>query len=231
MQEEKRNLITGILGTVAFHLLALVIVLSVKIGKVKSEHKEKLVIEFAEETYKPIEQIIEEAKVPDEPLPNLPDQTVRNIAVNTANKLQEEISTEEYEQEVMKELGMEELYKDLNKPIEEADLAMEEPKKPEENKKKQNYQGPTRVKYNLENRKHRYIHIPVYICQGSGEVIVQIVVDQSGYVINASVKKSSTSEICINETALESAQQCRFNSDLNAPSRQKGTITYTFVAQ
>ena len=46
--DEQRNTLTGIIGTVAFHLLLLFVFLTVKIGKVKNEHREVLQIEFAE---------------------------------------------------------------------------------------------------------------------------------------------------------------------------------------
>ena len=61
VHEEKRNMLTGLLGTLAFHLLLLVGFLTLKIGEVKTKHQELIAIEFTEEEYKSIEEIIEES--------------------------------------------------------------------------------------------------------------------------------------------------------------------------
>jgi hypothetical protein len=40
-----------------------------------------------------------------------------------------------------------------------------------------------------------------------------------------------TTDPCLAETAVSSALVSRFNSDINAPKIQTGTLTYHFVAQ
>ena len=63
VEEEKRNILTGILGTIAFHLLLLVVFLTAKIGKVKNQHQELITIEFSEEEYKSIDSHVFAARI------------------------------------------------------------------------------------------------------------------------------------------------------------------------
>ena len=92
------------------------------------------------------------------------------------------------------------------------------------------YKGPTRVEYHFP-RNHRYIDIPIYKCEGGGHITIDITVNQQGEVTSASIASTDTKEECILETALQSARLSLFDSDLNADPREKGTITYDFVAQ
>ena len=228
---EKRNLYTGILGTVAVHLFALFVLLMVKFDKVKTEHKEKIVIEFADEVeQKSIEEIIEEKPELKE-VPVLDQEELKNIAVNTAEKFDDEISTEKFEQEIMKELGMldDEPEEDV---LDAGDIAMQN-EHPEEKDEKdpEQFKGKTRIEYFLENRKHRYLYRPIYKCQSGGTVVIDIVVNQKGEVVSASVKEANTNEHCVLQTALEASRATTFNTDYNAEARQKGTIKYIFTAQ
>lgn len=231
IHEADRNRINGILGTIAFHLLILVAFLFLKLGKVKTEHRDAILIEFTEEEYKPIEQIIEENKPDLKEMPNLSQEVLKNIAVNTSEEVNEEISTEKYIEEVMEELGMEEMFQNLSTDLEEADVSLE----PEEDKnvqeEKARPKGRTLIEYYLENRRHRYLYRPAYKCQGGGKVTVEILVDRLGRVSNASILEASTQEVCLIETAIQSARSTTFNIDNEADSKQKGTITYTFIAQ
>ncbi len=63
-----------------------------------------------------------------------------------------------------------------------------------------------------------------------GYVIVNIVVNQSGKVINASAKPGGCTACeseCVSK-AVASAKQAKFNADPNAKVQQSGTITYNF---
>ncbi|MBN1598452.1 MAG: energy transducer TonB [Bacteroidales bacterium] len=231
LKEEEKNILTGIVGTIGIHLLVLVIFLIARLEKVHDRHQEQIVIEFDEQLYKTIEQLIEEKKQIESKATPLTQEEVKNIAVNTANQLEQQISTDKYIENLKKELNIE----DLNpKPPEKANdpVVESEIKKPErEEKKKSEYHGPTRISYFLKNRTDRYIHRPIYKCQGGGKVVVSIMVNNNGEVINANIESTSTPEGCVSETALESAYRSLFNIDLGADPRQKGTITYEFVAQ
>ena len=233
LKEEEKNIITGILGTVSIHLLVIIIFLTARLDKVHDKHQEKMVIEFDEQTYKTLEQLLQENKAENSDIKPLTQEAVKNIAVNTANQLEEKISTEKYIEQLKKELNINDNNDQMDKLLGDEPVVQtkkQDQKKPVE-KKDMYYKGPTRINFFLEGRTGRYIHIPVYKCQGSGKVVIDIVVNQQGEVISTSVASANTSEECIIRTALESAKISLFNIDLNAEPRQKGTISYEFVAQ
>jgi len=94
------------------------------------------------------------------------------------------------------------------------------------------YSGESNIVYYLENRYHTSLPIPIYLAQGGGKVIIEITVDQNGKVIQAKLQSGQRikDEQLINY-ATSAALQTLFNADSNAPSPQKGTIHYNFVAQ
>jgi len=232
LKEEEKNIITGLLGTISLHLLVLIIFLLARLDKVHDVHRETIVIEFDEQTYKTLEQLIQENKADDSEVKPLSQEAIKNIAVNTANQLNEKISTEKYIEQLKEELNIDELNAQNNKSLgQEPIVQSEKPLPVKRGQKPMYYKGPTRINFFLVGRTGRYIHIPVYKCQGSGKVVIDIVVNQQGKVISTSVASANTSEECIIETALESAGISLFNIDMEAESRQKGTISYEFVAQ
>jgi TonB family protein len=95
------------------------------------------------------------------------------------------------------------------------------------------YRGPTNIYFDLVNRRQIDLYIPVYKCQGNGKVVVNITVNQAGEVENAVIDKTtSDNDECLFDAANDAATRSRFNADFkNAPLKQKGTITYLFVAQ
>jgi len=232
LKEEEKNIITGLLGTISLHLLVLIIFLLARLDKVHDVHRETIVIEFDEQTYKTLEQLIQENKADNSEVKPLSQEAIKNIAVNTANQLNEKISTEKYIEKLKEELNIDELNAQNNKSLgQEPIVQSEKPLPVKREQKPMYYKGPTRINFFLVGRTGRYIHIPVYKCQGSGKVVIDIVVNQQGKVISTSVASANTSEECIIETALESAGISLFNIDMEAESRQKGTISYEFVAQ
>ena len=95
-----------------------------------------------------------------------------------------------------------------------------------------NYRGATRIEYYLEGRTERYLPVPIYKCQGAGIVMLRIEVNPSGDVVKATVAASeSVTDECLIETAISSALVSKFNSDINAPKIQTGTLAFQFVAQ
>ena len=91
-------------------------------------------------------------------------------------------------------------------------------------------QGNVTVSYDLEGRTATYLHVPAYQCREGGTVVVGITVNRNGEVISAAVEQASPGE-CIAERAVQAARASSFNADAGAPERQRGTITYVFVAQ
>jgi TonB family protein len=235
IREEEKNIISAILATVLVHLLILITCLIFRIQKEKVLRQEQLVIEFDMDAFKTAEQLIKENKTPEvKEEQYLSQDDAKNIAVNTANKLEQELSTDKYIEEVKEELG-------IKDPVPKQQFVTNEEENSENIEKKvytppvkekiANYKGPTRITCYLENRKIRYTQVPVYICQGGGIVIVGIIVDPKGTVLNASIESTNSEEECFSEAALEAARLTLFSIDLNAEPRVKGTITYEFVPQ
>jgi hypothetical protein len=237
------NNVNSILGAISLHLLIVAAFLLFKLGENRDMQKEQVLIEFNEEMLLPEDRLTENN--PDEgdmadAMPVLDNRTTHSIASNVAAKLDEEISTEKYEQQVMEELGISSL---KNQP---ADIARDQA--PDENAIGQRQQDEkqetdrevpnvlrkdnTTVSYFLMNRYHRYVYIPTYKCQGGGTVILDIVIDQGGKVISALIAENkSTRDPCLLEEAYRSAVSAQFNADSKAPVKQLGTISYVFLAQ
>jgi TonB family protein len=245
LKEEEKNIYTAILGTASFHLLILVAFLIVQLGEVKIEGKEQVVIEFDEQAYKAIQEYAKQMKplntysdkaavVKGADAIRLSQDAIKNIAVNTSEKIKDQISTEKYIEQVKQELGIKELNQQLDRSVgeepiaEDANANKNTPPPPAEKKM---YHGPTRISYSLEGRSDRYMHVPVYKCESSGNVIVNIVVSPAGAVIGESVESSSTSDECLIEAAIDAAHKSQFSIELKAESRERGTISYEFVAQ
>jgi len=94
------------------------------------------------------------------------------------------------------------------------------------------YSGKSNIHYSLKDRYHVRLPIPVYLAKGGGVVTVDIQVDRSGNVIKAVVNSTKNiADPMLPEYALQAAGGTVFNEKLDAPSVQKGTITYHFVPQ
>ena len=210
--------------------------LFLKIGKIRDYHKEQLEIEFTSEM-ESIEEIIQSSENYENlEMPELDEQTISNIARNISSQLEQEISTDQYEKQVMEELGIESLQPETPEYSED-DMTMVENQEipddpPPEEIMNTIVRDNTTVTYDLENRWHKYIYIPAYKCEGGGTVILSIEVDQQGKVTSVNVLKNiSTNDPCLLDEATNSARNAIFNSSSNALPRQTGTITYIFLPQ
>lgn len=235
--------VNSILGAISLHLMVVIIFLWFKLGESVDRQKEQVLIEFSDEI-RPLEdktQKTEEAiRANEEAMPALSAGEVHSIAANVSSKLDEKISTQKYEQEVMKELGMTSM---KPQPAETAEppsddenavgkTAGEVKSEPEPYVPNIIRKDNTTVSYFLENRWHTYIYIPTYKCQGGGTVIIDLVINQAGKVISAVIAENkSTHDECLLEEAYRSATTAHFNSDSKSPTKQLGTITYVFLAQ
>ncbi|HEX2394766.1 MAG TPA: hypothetical protein VHI78_05430 [Bacteroidales bacterium] len=237
--------VNSILGAISLHLLVVIAFLGFKLGNMEEMQKEQILIEFNEETLPP-----EEEKRPEEMNEEAGDEylgldqrELHSIASNAASKLDKEISTSDYEKQVMEELGISSLEapgKEMEQQVKEkeADENAIEQKTTDEAKKQDNSvpnvirKENTTVSYFLEGRWHNYLYIPTYKCQGGGTVYLDIIIDQSGKVISAMIQENkSTADPCLREEAYHSAVSARFNPDRSASSKQLGSITYVFLAQ
>jgi len=244
--------IVGILGTVIIHLIAGIIFMTFKLQTLKTDKQriEKFEIEFA--AIEEQETARRPAELPPTSVENIlyDDVEMLNIARNLSSRSEEKIDPDDYINKVKEELiqsgrlGMDNYIdsrRGNNQMTEDDYLSMEDQEKevrkeaePKDSQKMAaNYQGPTRIYYDLQGRNHTYLPIPIYKCQGSGKIVLVIEVTQKGYVENAKVEESesTSNDECLYETAIGAALLSRFEPNLNAPRTQKGTLTYIFVAQ
>jgi hypothetical protein len=237
-KRDRTYTLTGLLIALAIHLFLLVLFLSFKLGEAKLKNTELVTIEFVPEEIKELAKIPDYGKQPiNSNFQLLSQEAMSNIASNTAEKLNENISTDKYINEVMNELGIKDLNPN-NSPAQPDDESISEEDKrnmpSEKQKDKENSYnfGNSRVEYNIgDGRKARYVDRPNYRCQGGGNVVVRVVIGQSGEIIESKIESSTTSEECIIEAALASANRWLFKSDYNAPKRVDGQISFIFVPQ
>ena len=241
--------LAGILGAVIIHLAAAIVFMLFQLKTLNSNHSEEFIVEF--QTVKESDDQKDLIELPASGIESIlqGNEEYLNIARNLANQPAEQVDPEDYidmvkeeliqsgllgrdnyidEQKKMKETTGEESVAIEMIPDEKAD---EKPKTSQE--MAANYQGPTRIYYDLAGRTHAYLPIPIYKCEGSGIVILLIHVNQKGVVEQASIieGQSTTTDPCLSETAVSTALVSRFNSDINSPKIQTGTLTYQFVAQ
>jgi hypothetical protein len=242
--------LAGILGTVIIHLIAGIIFMSFQIRSLNMDLADEFSIEFV-----PSEETEDSEKLIELPAATVEkilqgDEEMLNIARNLANQSEVKIDASDYIDRVKEELiksgklGADNYIDEKRKADEmkgDEKLAFENDtvnknngNEPEESQKMAaNYRGPTRIYYDLPGRNHTYLPIPIYKCEGSGKVVLAIYVNQKGVVEKAQViaNQSTTAEPCLLETAVSTALISRFNSDINSPKMESGTLTYHFVAQ
>lgn len=235
--------LAGILGTVIIHLLAAILFVSVKLNSLERDKLAEYLVVLEEPKTDASKEDIDLAAISDPSITDV-DARIRNLIRNMADQTDPVIDADEYQDHVKEELIKQGLLTEDNfiddwrnrvmnedGAVEMAEIIKEQ-QKPDE-QKPLNYQGPTRVYYNLEGRYHRRLPIPVYKCEGEGKVTVSIDVDSNGRVTEARViaAESSTDEQCLLETAVNSAMSTLFNISPASPKKQTGTITFHFVAQ
>jgi hypothetical protein len=229
-----------ILSTIILHLLIFIVIFSYKI-------RQETIIQ--PESYVEIQPITP----PEEQRQNKPndDKTQSeinrmlresgsaksNVAVNSADKLEKDVSTEEYLKQLRNNYNFDmpgEKSASKEKIEENDDNNTPATQVAAQTKPKPGYKkGMTNIEYYLPNRKDLRLPVPVYKCEGSGLVTVKIEVSQQGRVVSCAVdRKNSDASECFVEEALKSARSSMFNGDYQkAPARQSGTITYRFIAQ
>lgn len=90
--------------------------------------------------------------------------------------------------------------------------------------------GTNGVSYSLQGRGFRSLPTPKYDYQGEGRVVVDVSVDRTGKVIQATpgTKGSTTLDEYLLKVAKDAALEAKFDEKPDAPVVQKGTITYNF---
>lgn len=231
----------GILSTIVVHLLLIVVFLVLKIETRKEYYGSTIEMEFEEPKEEPIpQQKLEPTLPPDVLKPEYETEAILNFAVDASKTdLNAGLSDE-------KNIDADELYREANKVYErmqqnrelyeqsQKDIEANIPNTPEKTvpkSKEGRYKGPTVVSYYLLGRKALYLPVPSYKCELGGQVVVNIEVKPDGRVSDASIDwANSVTDDCINQAAIQAAMASIFTS-VSGTARQRGSITYLFVAQ
>jgi len=85
----------------------------------------------------------------------------------------------------------------------------------------------------LKGRNPLSLPKPEYTRQEKGVIVVEVIVNQYGDVVEAAGgKKGSTiTDNNLVKAAEKAALKAKFDTKTNAPPRQTGTITYTFILE
>lgn len=235
----------GIIGTVLFHMLALVMILFVKVNKESVPQDNIIYIDL--KVFEEIQRM--EALKPDpENRLKSPARQARNIAVNqTEDRIEKYDDNQNYrvsnraaEREAQKRIdqAVKDIIKENDLNPEDKELPKTETKpidfyQPQKIEEEQIYKGPTNIYYKLDDRKVSYLPIPVYKCKGGATVQVDIRVGQRGKVELASISNAGTDtrDPCFLDAAKDAAKRTRFNFSTSANALQQGYIIYHFVAQ
>lgn len=237
----KRN-IYGIIGTLIFHILLIAVFLLAEMDIKGNVKEEEIIIEFPDIPDIPEPEIPEEQEEIEEEIVENNDSYQTNVASNRLSSENNTQSSDDYiDDEFMKELeAAQQLVSDVNNQLSKEKVNINDIKMPVESTEGMNpdsiknviYIGESNIVYYLENRHHVQLPKPIYLSQGGGKVIVDIVVNQSGKVMSAQARKNSAiTDENILEYARIAAIRTVFNESQSAPKQQKGSIHYTFVAQ
>ncbi len=237
-ESDKKSRKVGLLVTVAFHLLLIIVFLIISISRVVRQEisfvsDQQLSERLQQEEIDKKESIREAARSQlDDQLAGRPVQQYRAVAVQRNTPLKDDRNT-----------NADKLYKDaedLQQRIKNAakldnndgvdDVPSSGRAVREENAPK--YKGPSVLHWSLDGRSAFHLPIPVYKCRGGGDVTVRISVGRNGYVRGAViVEGSSVGDECIRNAALAAAKRSRFSVSDAAPEPQTGQITYRFIEQ
>jgi len=226
-----------------FHIILFTTLLLAEVEMKGNIKEEALLIEFPDVLPEEQEEISEEKK-PEEMTP--PDEkTINNLTNAASNRLSAEknVSAKDkfFDDSYQKEVNeAKQLVSNVNNQLSKEKIDIDDIKMPVQTTEGMDpdsikniiYTGESNIVYYLENRYHVSLPIPVYLAQGGGKIIIDIVVNRQGEVIQATPKpgqKVRDEQIII--YAQTAAFRTLFNADPKAPSAQRGTIHYTFVAQ
>lgn len=233
----------GIMGTVIFHLLLAIFLLSMEISRMDVHAEMEVVMDIPspEETQKVIEEQERKEEIRKKTSAEEVEKMLRSIAVNENAKkasMSRETDVQKYIDEITEELersGEDGRYRaKQDKNYRQDSLQNRKDRKEQEldSLKSTFYVGESSVSYNLKDRYARFLPIPVFKCEFGGTVVVRIAVNQKGIVQKAEVvKEQSKADDCLWKVAVDAAERSRFNEKYDAPALQQGTITYHFVKQ
>ncbi len=234
----------GILATIIVHLVIVSVILILRINTYAEREYNIMIdlskIDIREEEEQPEEKPQQEVNSR-EFVQNLHrEYNVRNIPVNVANERAVE-NIDKMVRDIKTEMNItdppppkdtpEEITRTEEKLLENEARIYEDKFPINAAGERTVYKGPTTVSYELKDRRHVSMPAPVYKCRGGGKIVVDIVVNQRGYVLSADINKSKSDseDPCLTEAAKRDAERSRFNEA--AAAKQSGSITYIFIPQ
>jgi hypothetical protein len=239
-----RDHINGIIATLAIHLVVLVTLLFSELNNSIGLPDESLFVDLITEEVKSPEEEKESQDPGSQSLTMNGSQSGTqgsNRAVNLGDQTGHTSGDPFFDREYAKEVAeakqlASEVNKNLAKKIPEiGDIPMPVSSTEgmtREEVKHSSFKGKSNIRYLLGNRYHVQLPIPVYLAQGGGEVVVDIIVNRNGEVLTAVPRDGSRiSDPTILAYAKQAAEKTLFNADNSAPDKERGTITYIFVAQ
>ena len=250
----KRN-INAILGTVLFHLTALVVAMFLNI---RTTHTHEESYTYVELDF--IEEILNESSADKSDNSSVEDfniedyiSQIRNTGGNYSSQSssannresmamsQDELKNK-YETELLKEKYGDDYEKMMNNTYENYISESENDglRNNSQNDKNNNsssysgYSGPALVFVELDNRNrgNSYIDVPVFTCRDGGTVVIGININNDGKVrsVNVISVKSNGDADCIINAAKEAALKSRFTT-VSGSGTENGKITYQFIQQ
>lgn len=249
VNEIYKHNIYGVITTLTFHIVVLIVLLISNLESGEQSHEEAIVLDFKSEEIK-LPETEKEKKQRQEIASQTQqmsgsNQLASNRATNDAAKgttnptsrSNDPFFDKAYNNEIA---AAKQLVSDVNKTLAKKIPEIGDIRMPEENTEgktreeiiQSNFKGKSNIHYFLKNRYHARLPIPVYLAEGGGEVIVDIVVGRDGRVLSANPRPNQKiADLTILAYAKQAAEKTWFNEDASAPEKQKGTITYRFVAQ
>lgn len=237
----RRN-IYGVMGTLVFHILLVGLFLVAEMDLKREMTESAIIIEF------PVEEFIEQ-EVPEDPEQDNMSQDMTSLPSSRTNMPSSASSVERrqasresfFDESYQKEIeNARNLVADVNKQLLKEIPDLSKIRMPEAVSEGMDpdsisniiYSGDSNIEYQLDNRYHLRLPIPIYLAKGGGTVMVDISVNRQGRVVEAVPRRNpSVKDEQIYLYAQAAAQRTTFNQDQSAPNPQKGTIRYTFIAQ
>jgi hypothetical protein len=240
IKELYRKYMYGVIGTLIFHILLVTGFWIEELNfKIKTEKEETILLDFVLPPEKT--ELSEPEKIQNNETGS--DRTSRqnpnmgsNLAVNDALK-KDKFFDESYKHDIEE---AEKMVDNVNKQLSKKAPPIKRFAMPEAVTEGQNpdsikntiYSGKSNIHYFLENRFHVRLPIPVFLAKGGGLITIDIQVNRAGEVVKAEARPAgSINDPMLPTYATQAAERTIFNSDPKAPTIQKGTITYRFVAQ
>jgi len=233
--------IYGVITTLCFHIILLILLLTLNLKYDKKYIEDAILLDFRNEVPKQQESEKEHQPAIASGSQQMSGSLASNRAVNEMDKSGSRSNDPFFDKAYNNEVAAaKKLVSDVNKNLAKKIPEIGDVRMPEENTqgktreevKQLNFKGKSNIHYSLENRFHVRLPIPVYLAEGGGEVIVDIVVGRDGRVLEANPRQNSQiADLTVLAYAKQAAEKTWFNEDASAPEKQKGTITYRFVAQ